>query len=505
MSNKKAGVILGYIAMLINNTFSFFLTPLMLMVFGTSEFGIYKLAVSIISYFALADLGLSNAVVRYIAEYRSNNDKESESRFVGLVTLIDIIIGGFLLVISVGIYYVIPQVFKNSFTVNEINLLRKLFFLIVITGIFTLFVNFATSLLKAYEKFPILNIINIVKTIVRAGLIIVLLLSNFKSLEIVLVDTILMGVICIYVGYYCAKNLKIRISFKNLELDYYKKILTYSIIVFVDAVAFHFLMATDSFIIGMYISSNAIAIYSIGTLLSALFFSFSIIISDVLMPSVIEQVTQGATNSQLTDYAIKIGRIKSILLALPIIGFIFFGQQFIYLWVGNDFSIAYYVALLILIPQMISALMDVPLYIMWAKNMHKIKSFVSLGVSIINIILTVFLVKKYGIIGAAYSTCFALISVYLIFNSIFYHKVLKLEMIRFAKEIFSKLWIGLLIATLGSYIVSLYYSANWFVLIFQLMIVTIIYIISIWFFGMNTSEKQLILIPLKKIFKKFGN
>ncbi|MFM9987042.1 lipopolysaccharide biosynthesis protein [Flavobacterium sp.] len=503
MSNKKTGVVLGYLAMLVNNTFSFFLTPLMLLVFGTSEFGVYKLVLSITSYFALADLGLSNAVIRYISEYRANNDKESESKFVGLVGVIDLIIGAFLLFLGFLFYCFIPQIFKNSFNVDEVCLLKKLFFLIVITGIFTLFLNLATALLKAYEKFPLLNVINIIKTFVRTGLIAILLLSNFKSFEIVFVDAILISIVFAYTSYYCLKNLNITIRFKNFDVNYSKKILSYSLIVFVDAVAFHFLMAADSFVIGIYISSKAIAIYSIGTLLSSLFFSFSIIISDVLMPDVVGKVTQGASDSELTDYAIKIGRIKSILLALPIIGFVFFGKQFIHLWVGDDFSIAYYIALLVLIPQMISALMDVPLYIMWAKNKHKIKSFVSLGISIINIGLTIFLVKKIGIIGAAISTCFAYVSVYLIFNTIFYHKVLKLDMIRFVEEIFSKLWIGLFFACVGAYAISLFGSCNWFVLIFQFILVSIIYIISIWFFGMNDSEKQLILLPLNKLRSKF--
>lgn len=503
MSNKKLGVILGYLAMAVTNLSSFFLTPLMLLVFGTSEFGIYKLVLSITSYFALADLGLSNAVLRYISEYRSNKDKESESKFVGLVTFVDLIIGVVVILLGILFYYFIPQIFQNSFNRNEIILLKKLFFLIVITGVFTLFINFGTALLKAYEKFPILNAINIAKTFVRTGLILTLLLSNFKSFEIVLVDTVLMAIVFIYTVYYCLNVLNISISFKNLEVNYSKKIFSYSIIIFIDAVAFHFLMAADSFIIGIYISSRAIAIYSIGTLLSALFFSFSIVVSDVLMPNVISQVTQGASDTELTDYAIRIGRIKSILLGLPIIGFIFFGQQFIYLWVGKDFLIAYHVALLILIPQMISALMDVPLYIMWAKNKHQIKSFVSLGVSVLNIFLTIILVKEYGIIGAAISTCFAYVSVYLVFNGIFYHKVLHLDMIRFVKQVSSKLWIGMAIVCVGTYVVSLYDAVNWFVLIFQFIIVTLIYIVAIWFFGMNNSEKQLILIPLAKLKEKF--
>ncbi|MHB1106943.1 MAG: oligosaccharide flippase family protein [Lutibacter sp.] len=499
MNSKKSGVILGYIAMAITNLSSFFLTPLMLTVFGTSEFGVYKLVLSFMSYFALADLGLSNAIVRYVSEYRANNDKNSEGKFIGLVTLIDLLMGGVLFIAGIFFYYYIPQIFHASFSLKEIVLLKDLFFLVVIAGILTLFVNLAGGILKSYERFTILKTMNIVKTLVRVGLITVLLLLDFSPFEIVLVDTVLMLLVFIYSWYYCIKELKIKPIFRNIDSKYSRKILSYTLIVFVDAVAFHFFWAADTFIIGIYISSSAIAIYSIGTLLANLFSSFSVIISDVLMPDVVKQVTVGSDDRELTNYMIKIGRIKFLVLALPTLGFVFFGAKFINLWLGETFEEAYLIAILILIPQMIAALADVALYVMWAKNKHKLKSFVSLGICIINIILTIILVQKYGIIGAAISTCFAFVAGYLVFNSIYFHKVLKLDMIRFVKEIFNKLWLGLSIAGIGAYIISLYGNVSWFMLLSQVILTTLVYIVSVWFFGMNDSEKLMVAPLLKKI------
>ncbi len=499
MSSKKSGVILGYIAMAITNISSFFLTPLMLTVFGTSEFGVYKLVLSFMSYFALADLGLSNAIVRYVSEYRTNKDKDSEGEFIGLVILIDLLMGG-LVFIGCGLFYFyIPQIFQSSFSQKEIVLLKDLFFLVVISGILTLFVNLAAGILKSYERFTILKTMNILKTLVRVGLITVLLLLDFSPFEIVLVDTVLMMLVFVYSWYYCIKELKIKPVFRNIDSTYSKKILSYSLIVFVDAIAYHFFWAADAFIIGIYISSSAIAIYSIGTLLANLFFAVSIVISDVLMPEVVNQVTIGSDDRELTNYMIKIGRIKFLVLALPTLGFVFFGRKFINLWLGETFEEAYLIAILILIPQMISALADVALYVMWAKNKHKMKSFVSLGICIINILLTIILVQKYGIIGAAISTCLSFIAGYLVFNSIYFHKVLNLDMIRFTRETFSKLWLGLLITCLGIYIISLYGDVSWFVLLLQVVLATLVYVISFWFFGINHSEKQMVTSLLKKI------
>jgi O-antigen/teichoic acid export membrane protein len=502
MSSKKAGVILGYLAMALTNISSFFLTPLMLAVFGTSEFGVYKLVLTFTSYFALADLGLSNAIVRYVSEYRTNNDKDSEGKFIGLVTLIDLLMGGILFIASIVFYYYIPQIFQSSFSQNEIELLKSLFFLVVLSGILTLFVNLASGILNSYEKFSFVKSINIAKTFVRVGVVLLLLLFDFRSFEIVLVDTILMILIFLYSWYYCISQLNVRPIFKSIDSAYGKKILSYSLIVFVDAIAFHFFWAADTFIIGIYISSSAIAIYSIGTLLSTLFFAFSIVISEVLMPDIVKQVATGATDEELTQHMIKIGRIKFIVLALPTIGFIVVGKQFINLWVGKEFIDAYQVAILILIPQMISAITDVGLYVMWAKNKHKVKSFVSLAICIINIFLTIFLVQKYGIIGAAVSTCFAFVVGYVLFNSIYFHKVLNLNMILFIKKTFHKIGFAFIIAVGGGFIITFYTAYNWFFLGLQSIGIAIVYILSLWFLGFNSYEKELVIVPVRKILKK---
>ncbi len=498
MKGRKIGVILGYMAMLFQNLASFILTPLLIIAFGDGDFGVYKLVLSISSYFALADLGLSNAIVRYISEYRARKDKISESKFVSLILLIDVLAASALMLMGIFMYSKLPLIFGSSFLTSEMDLLKNLFFLTLINGVFNLFTNLTSGIIKSYENFALPKVINILRTFVRFSVALVLITFGKGAFSIILLDTMLSLLVLASTSYYCIVKLRIKVSFNLLSRKFAKEILSYSLIVFIDAIAFHLFWNADNFIIGMLLSSSAIAIYSIGTQISSLFFSFSIIVSDVIMPGIVTQVTNQASDEELTMSMIKIGRIKLILIALPVIGFIFLGDSFINFWVGDGYTEAYAIALLVIIPSMIAAIYDAGFYIMWAKNKHKIKSIVSLVISGINIVISVVLVKAIGIIGAAIGTAFAYTVGYILFNTVYFHRVLNLDMIRFSKETLSKTWIPILGTVLFALTINQFEQSSFFYFIAKVILISLIYVVLMWKLGLNKEEKTMV----SNIFKK---
>lgn len=58
--------------------------PFLLRSLGQAEYGIYSLTTTISSYLLLLDLGIGNALVRYMAKYRVNKEGENQSKFYGL-------------------------------------------------------------------------------------------------------------------------------------------------------------------------------------------------------------------------------------------------------------------------------------------------------------------------------------------------------------------------------------------------------------------------------------
>ena len=75
----KAGVLLSYINLLIGNLIPFIYTPIMLRMLGQAEYGIYGIAQSIMGYLHLLNFGIGGSIVRYLAKYRAEGNKDSSA------------------------------------------------------------------------------------------------------------------------------------------------------------------------------------------------------------------------------------------------------------------------------------------------------------------------------------------------------------------------------------------------------------------------------------------
>jgi len=73
---RKIGVILSYVAIIINTFLQLLYTPFLTSHLGQSEYGLYSLVSSLIGYLTVLDLGFSNAIVIYTAKYRAQKKEE---------------------------------------------------------------------------------------------------------------------------------------------------------------------------------------------------------------------------------------------------------------------------------------------------------------------------------------------------------------------------------------------------------------------------------------------
>ena len=80
--SRKIGVIMSYLMMIFEVLSTLLLTPLILNKLGQAEYGVYKLSASITSYLLLLDLGVGNAVIKYVSKYNEVIENE-EAIFLG--------------------------------------------------------------------------------------------------------------------------------------------------------------------------------------------------------------------------------------------------------------------------------------------------------------------------------------------------------------------------------------------------------------------------------------
>ena len=71
----KAGVVLSYLSSAITILVQLVYMPIMIRILGKSEYGLYSLVASVVSYLSLFSLGFTGAYLRFFARFYSNKEK----------------------------------------------------------------------------------------------------------------------------------------------------------------------------------------------------------------------------------------------------------------------------------------------------------------------------------------------------------------------------------------------------------------------------------------------
>lgn len=159
-------------------------------------------------------------------------------------------------------------------------------------------------------------------------------------------------------------------------------------------------------------------------------------------------------------------------------------------------------ALLLIIPVTVPLIQNLGIEIQRAKNMHKARAVVYLAIAIANIFISIPLIKLMGPAGAALGTAISLIAGNAIFMNWYYHARIGMNMIYFWKEIAK--FIPALIApcVVGFFIMKFASITGLIKLGVFAIIYMIVYALSMFFLGVNAEEKQLVMGPIRKIFRK---
>lgn len=499
-SSKKIASSLGFFTILVKNIVSFTLMPLMILVFGKGNFGVYRIVISFTSYFMLLDMGLHNVIIRYISKYRFQKDVKSQNSFLGLIQLLYLVVSIVIFISGLILYRFIPTFFGESLSQNEIQLFFRLFIILTLNSMVLMIFNVYGGVIKAYEKFLFFKISQLVIIVVRALILFGLLKIKMSVVYVSIVDLVMNLIAGIVNVLYVRKRIKLKPNFRNIKNENIGEIFSYSFFIFINMIALQLFWSSDNIILGILTNSSLVAIYSTGTIINSYFQSFAGAFSEFLLPSAMKMVEENRTKKELTEEMVRIGRYIFIILGLIVVVFAFVGDKFIILWLGESFELAYFIALIVMVPQLFTYAQYFGAGIMWAKSKHKQRSIVMFFVAILNCFITIILVKKIGIIGAAIGTSFAYILGYLIFTTWYYHKYVGLDMILFTKELLRKIIIAYIPISFISYIIRIAFpNDNWLIFLIQCFLISIMYIILIYLIGMNIEERKILKLVLRKI------
>lgn len=340
MKNElKIGSFLSILSIILGSLVQILYTPMYMEYLGTSDYGINSLVQSIMGYMGILNLGLGSTIVRYTIRYRAEGKIEEEKSLNGMFLTIFFIIVGISILIGSYLYFMIPTLFIAKFTSNELIKTQKVFIIMMLNTVIAFPVSVFTTNIISRQKFIYQKGLSLLKMIITPIVGVILMIYGFGLLAVV-TSVVILNLITYIFDIVYAFKLGMRIKFKNFDIDILKEISKYSFYIFLNIIIDRIYWGTDRIIIGKYIGTSAIGIYAVASIFNQVYMSLSTAISGVLFPKINILVVENKLK-ELSNLFIKIGRIQYILLGLISSGFIIFGKEFIYLWLGEEYLEVY--------------------------------------------------------------------------------------------------------------------------------------------------------------------
>ncbi len=393
---------------------SFFLSPFVVRHLGSTGYGVWVLIVSLTSYLQFVDLGVRNAVTRFVSKFHAQGDDHSASRiltsalgFFTLAALLAVIAGAMAALFAVRLFN-IPAIYQRQVKI----------------ALFLAGANVAAWLIKGafagclagLQRFEAMNALDIALGAARAlGVFLTLMFGGgLVGLALVELAYSLAGCLAqLSLSFRIYPQLRIRLGlFTRLHLA---MILSFSVFSFLLDVALELIYYTDVLIIGVFLPIGKLAFFSIAT--NPRNYSRSLVagLANAMTPAASKLDAQ-TRHDELKGF-LRVGARNASLIMLPIaVTFILRGRTFIDLWMGREYGeLCGQVLRVLFVAALFNAACQVAQSVVLGIGKHKAVVPVLLAQGLCNLVLAVALVRSRGIVGVAWATAIPSLATSLLF------------------------------------------------------------------------------------------
>ena len=259
----------NWFALAITTLVGFFLSPFVVHHLGNLTYGVWVLTLSFVSYMNLLDLGLRNAVSRFVTKgaaqgnYQESSDAVSAALWIRLWISLAIIAAGLVLSIIFHHLFVIPVELQRD---------ARLAILITCVSVaITLWAGVFGSVLAAFHRFDLLSSVSILQTCFRAAGIVWLLRSGHAILALAIWDlctSIIANSVTVFLAFRVFPQMKIVLTRPDSLI--LRKLWGYSFYVFLIHMSVQVAYYSDNLVVGAFLSPAAVTVYAIGGMLDFL-------------------------------------------------------------------------------------------------------------------------------------------------------------------------------------------------------------------------------------------
>lgn len=500
-NSRRVGALISYIYMATSVVVQLIYVPLLLGSIGQDEYGLYQLIGSIMSYVISINGVLSAGIGRFYCKYVAEDDQIRAENTLAISRRICWAMSALALAAISVLAVAFRNVYVGSFTNAQIDECMAMIFVLGVNMAVTMNNTISIAAITAHERFVFLKLSSLV-VLLAQPVFVIALTSYFPNALTVTLVILAMNMACTLVQSLYRRNvLQVGKRYYGWDSRLAKGLFSFSGAIIMVTLADQIFWKADQLIVGYMYGAGSVAIYAVGAQIYYVYMNIGSAAGAIFLPRVSELYHRDHDTKGMSELFVKFGRMNGLLLLFILGGFTVFGQDFIYIWIGDGYFDSYLVALLVMAPFTIDLIQNLGLTILQVTNQYHFRGVMYLAIAVLNIFLTFVLLSVWGLPGAAISTGVSMVIGNGLIMNWYYSKRVGLDIPRFWKEMahvaFPAVVAVLISAAAYSFLPFSHGSLSSFIL--GCLLYSLAYISLEWLIGMNAYEKDLVKSLLRKV------
>ena len=408
-------VSMKYVVMAIEVCIGLIMLPFNISHLGQSAYGTWMLAASVPAYFSILDLGYGVAQVKFVAKYRATRDWEGLNQIASTLIVLFTAIGLVVLAFAAAIALNLNSLFNlNS---EQATIGRDVLLIISVHAAIGFPFSVFGGIVNGFQRFHLNGIVAIATSIAVAIANVAILLLGFGLVALVAVTTLIR--ISAYIGY--RANAYRVFPALSIGLNHFRKarlreVTGFSVFILLIDVANKINYSTDIPIVGAFLGATSVAVWTVSQRVSTAAQDLTTQVSGALFPLVVDFATLQET-TRLREVFLQ-GTRLSLAMIIPIgSALILLASPLIMAWVGPRFGDSVPILWILVGAVIIRVGNSTATTVLKGAGEHTFLTIANIIMGISNVVLSILLINKIGIIGVALGTIIPLgiVSVFVLF------------------------------------------------------------------------------------------
>lgn len=334
MRTRIITIIANLISFGIQMFISLFITPIILEKIGTEAYGFIGLANDFIVYLSLITTIINSVSARFITLSWCEKKKEKAEKYFNSVIVMNIIL--IMLFIIIGCIYIPNITFFSNVPSNIVSDVKYTFLFTLISYIVNVYFSIYTTAPFVKDRLDIQGYRNILQYSLR-GLFIVAIFTIFEpKIYLYSIAMLSVSVIIAFFDYEIYKKIlpEIKIDLKKFSFGAVKELISSGGMLAISNLSSVLLSGLDLLIANISLGAYMMGILSAAKTMPTNISNAIIIIGSIFTPSFIALYSQNNINRLVKEIDNSI-RLLTLVMYVPLVGFIIFSPDFYFLWLGS--------------------------------------------------------------------------------------------------------------------------------------------------------------------------